>query len=280
MECEHIIIQGPVEPIIIGNDRPVVFIAGPCAMEGKSFALETAHALKAIFSEAEIPFIYKSSFDKANRSSINSYRGVSMEEGLSILKTVRSEVKVPVVTDVHTPEQAKPVSEVVDLIQTPAFLCRQTDLISAVAKTGKPVNIKKGQFAAPWDMENVASKAVAEGNRQIMLCERGATYGYGNLVVDMRSFPIMAKTGFPVVFDVTHSVQLPRGKGTCSDGQREFVPHLARTGAAMGVAAIFMEVHPDPENAPCGGPNMVSFDDLPIILESVKQIDKIAKVAS
>ncbi|MCP3942063.1 MAG: 3-deoxy-8-phosphooctulonate synthase [Desulfobacteraceae bacterium] len=273
MQMEHVTINGPEGTFKIGNDFPITFIAGPCVMEGRDFALDTAKKLKKIFSEAGINFIYKSSFDKANRTSISSYRGVGMKEGLNILREVRSTVGVPVVTDVHTPEQAEPVAEVVDMLQTPAFLCRQSDFITAVAATGKPVNIKKGQFAAPWDMENVLTKATSTGNKQIMLCERGTSYGYGNLVVDMRTFPIMAQTGFPVVFDVTHSVQLPGGKGTCSGGQREFVPHLARAGAAVGVAAIFMEVHPNPDKAPCDGPNMLTFEELPKLLASIKTID-------
>ena len=273
MQIEHVTINGPESTFKIGNDLPITFIAGPCAMEGRGFAFDTAEKLKRIFSDAGINFIYKSSFDKANRTSISSYRGVGMEEGLNILREVRDSIGVPVVTDVHTPEQAAPAAEVVDMLQTPAFLCRQSDFITAVAATGKPVNIKKGQFVAPWDMENVLTKATSTGNKQIMLCERGATYGYGNLVVDMRTFPIMAQTGFPVVFDVTHSVQLPGGKGTCSGGQREFVPHLARAGAAVGVAAIFMEVHPDPDNAPCDGPNMLTFEELPKLLSIIKAID-------
>ncbi|MFO7595192.1 MAG: 3-deoxy-8-phosphooctulonate synthase, partial [Desulfocurvibacter africanus] len=199
------------------------------------------------------------------------------DEGLDILAEVREKAGVPVLTDVHSPEQAAPVAAVVDMLQTPAFLCRQTDLLRAVAATGKPVNIKKGQFLAPWDMKNVLSKALEEGNEQIALCERGASFGYGNLVVDMRSFAIMAETGQPVVFDVTHSVQLPGGQGTCSGGQRQFVPTLARAGVAAGVAALFMEVHPDPDKAPCDGPNMIPFSELPKLLRLLKEMDALAK---
>ncbi|MEG6550203.1 3-deoxy-8-phosphooctulonate synthase [Desulfocurvibacter africanus] len=261
----------------MSNSLPLVFIAGPCAMEGRDFALRTALELREIFEAAGVDFIYKSSFDKANRTSSGSFRGVGMDEGLDILAEVREKAGVPVITDVHSPEQAAPVAAVVDMLQTPAFLCRQTDLIRAVAATGKPVNIKKGQFLAPWDMKNVLSKALEEGNEQIALCERGASFGYGNLVVDMRSFAIMAETGQPVVFDVTHSVQLPGGLGSSSGGQRHFVPTLARAGVAAGVAALFMEVHPDPDKAPCDGPNMIPFSELPKLLRLLKEMDALAK---
>ena len=261
----------------VDNKAPLFCIAGPCAIEGRSQALEVAAALKEIFAKVGMPFVYKSSFDKANRSSGNSYRGVGMAEGLSILAEVREKVGVPVLTDVHLPEQAKPVAEVVDMLQTPAFLCRQTDLIEAVAATGKPVNIKKGQFLTPWEMKNVLAKAKATGNERICLCERGTSFGYGNLVVDMRGFEIMKRSGAPVIFDATHSVQLPGALGSCSGGQREFVPVLARAAVAVGVAGIFVEVHPDPDKAPCDGPNMLALKDLPKLLKELKAFDHLAK---
>lgn len=261
----------------VDNKAPLFCIAGPCAIEGRVQALEVAEALKEIFAKVGMPFVYKSSFDKANRSSGASFRGVGMAEGLSILADVREKVDVPVLTDVHLPEQAKPVAEVVDMLQTPAFLCRQTDLIEAVAATGKPVNIKKGQFLAPWEMENVLQKARATGNECICLCERGTSFGYGNLVVDMRGLEIMKRTGAPVIFDATHSVQLPGSLGSCSGGQREFVPLLARAAVAVGVAGIFMEVHPYPDKAPCDGPNMLALKDLPRLLAELKAFDRLAK---
>lgn len=261
----------------VDNKAPLFCIAGPCAIEGKTLALEVAAALKEIFAKIDMPFVYKSSFDKANRSSRASFRGVGMAEGLSILAEVREKVGVPVLTDVHLPEQANPVAEVVDMLQTPAFLCRQTDLIEAVAATGKPVNIKKGQFLAPWEMENVLQKARATGNEHICLCERGTSFGYGNLVVDMRGIEIMKRTGAPVIFDATHSVQLPGSLGSCSGGQREFVPVLARAAVAVGVAGIFMEVHPDPDKAPCDGPNMLALKDLPGLLAELKAFEQVAK---
>lgn len=258
------------------NAQPLFFIAGPCAIEGRAHALEVSSALKEIFTAAGVPFVYKSSFDKANRSSGAGFRGVGMKEGLAILADVRETCDVPVLTDIHTAEQASPVAEVADYLQTPAFLCRQTDLIVAAASVMKPVNIKKGQFLAPWEMENVLRKAYSTGNRRISLCERGTSFGYGNLVVDMRSLEIMKKFA-PVVFDATHSVQLPGAQGSCSGGQREFVPALARAAAAVGVAGIFMEVHPDPDKAPCDGPNMLAVKDLPEFLSCIKAFDAIAK---
>lgn len=261
----------------IDNAAPLFCIAGPCAIEGRSQALEVAEALKEIFAKVGMPLVYKSSFDKANRSSGASFRGVGMTEGLSILADVREKVDVPVLTDVHLPEQAQPVAEVVDMLQTPAFLCRQTDLVEAVAATGKPVNIKKGQFLAPWEMENVLQKASATGNERICLCERGTSFGYGNLVVDMRGLEIMKRTGAPVIFDATHSVQLPGALNSCSGGQREFVPVLARAAVAVGVAGIFMEVHPDPDKAPCDGPNMLALKDLLGLLSTLKDFDRLAK---
>ena len=261
----------------VDNQAPLFCIAGPCAIEGRAQALEVASALKEIFATVGMPFVYKSSFDKANRSSGASFRGVGMSEGLSILAEVREKVDVPVLTDVHLPEQAQPVAEVVDMLQTPAFLCRQTDLIEAVAATGKPANIKKGQFLAPWEMENVLQKARATGNERICLCERGTSFGYGNLVVDMRGLEIMKRTGAPVIFDATHSVQLPGALGSCSGGQREFVPLLARAAVSIGIAGIFMEVHPDPDKAPCDGPNMLALKDLPKLLTELKAFDHLAK---
>lgn len=262
--------------IKVDNQSPLFFIAGPCAIESRSHALEVSTALKEIFSAAGIPFIYKSSFDKANRSSGAGFRGVGMKEGLSILAEVRESRSIPVLTDIHTAEQAAPVAEVVDYLQTPAFLCRQTDLILAAAATMKPVNIKKGQFLAPWEMENVVKKARSTGNERISVCERGTSFGYGNLVVDMRGLEIMKKFA-PVIFDATHSVQLPGAQGSCSGGQREFVPTLARAATAVGVAGIFMEVHPDPDKAPCDGPNMLTLKSLPNLLNQFIQFDKLAK---
>jgi 2-dehydro-3-deoxyphosphooctonate aldolase (KDO 8-P synthase) len=255
------------------------FIAGPCVIESRRFALETAEELNNIFAAAGLPFLYKSSFDKANRSSSVSFRGVGMKEGLSILAEVRDEIGIPVLTDVHESWQAETVAGAVDMLQTPAFLCRQTDFIVAVASAGKPVNIKKGQFLAPWDMQNVTEKARATGNKYITVCERGTSFGYGNLVVDMRGLPIMAETtGCPVVFDATHSVQLPGAQGGCSGGQREFAPYLARAAVATGaVSGVFMEVHPNPDRAPCDGPNMMAVKDLPRLLAELKGIHKLVK---
>lgn len=262
--------------IKVDNQSPLFFIAGPCAIESRSHALEVSAALKEIFSAAGIPFIYKSSFDKANRSSGAGFRGVGMKEGLSILAEVRESRNIPVLTDIHTAEQAAPVAEVVDYLQTPAFLCRQTDLILAAAATMKPVNIKKGQFLAPWEMENVVKKARSTGNERISVCERGTSFGYGNLVVDMRGLEIMKKFA-PVIFDATHSVQLPGAQGSCSGGQREFVPTLARAATAVGVAGIFMEVHPDPDKAPCDGPNMLAMKGLSRLLKQLVHFDKLTQ---
>ena len=260
----------------ISNAAPLFCIAGPCAIESRTHALETALALKEIFAKVQIPLIYKSSYDKANRTSQNSYRGPGLEKGLEILASVREEAGLPVITDIHTADQAKPVAGAVDFLQIPAFLCRQTDLLIAVAQTGKPVSIKKGQFLAPWDMKQVYSK-VSSINPNICLCERGSTFGYGNLVVDMRGLEIMKSTGAPVIFDATHSVQQPGGLGSCSGGQREFVPTLLRAAIAVGVAGIFMEVHEDPDKAPCDGPNMLPTKDLPKLLSQLKQLDSLIK---
>jgi len=267
----------------VGLEHPFFLIAGPCVIESRELAFETAHRLCDITAQLGIPFIYKSSFDKANRSAGEAFRGPGMEKGLQILADVRAHFKVPVLTDVHTTDQIHAVAGVVDMLQTPAFLCRQTDFIRACAATLKPVNIKKGQFLAPHDMLQVARKARAaaieaggDGNN-ILVCERGASFGYNNLVSDMRSLAIMRETGCPVVFDATHSVQLPGGQGTHSGGQREFVPVLARAAVAVGVAGLFMETHPDPEKALSDGPNAVPLDDMPALLASLMQIDHIIK---
>ncbi len=262
----------------VGLDKPLFVIAGPCAIESRQLALDTAGQLKEICAQVGIPFIYKSSFDKANRSSGKSFRGLGIDNGLKILDEVRTKVGVPVLTDVHDIDQVKPVAAVVDVLQTPAFLCRQTDFIHAVASAGKPVNIKKGQFLAPGDMKNVVAKArEASGRDNIMVCERGASFGYNNLVSDMRSLMIMRETGCPVVFDATHSVQLPGGQGTSSGGQREFVPLLARAAVASGVAGVFMETHPNPEQALSDGPNAWPLKHMKMLLETLKALDVMVK---
>lgn len=263
----------------VGLDKPFFLIAGPCVIESREMAFETAAALKEICAELAIPFIYKSSYDKANRSSGTSYRGMGMEKGLEILAEVREKLGVPILTDVHTAEEVPHVAAVVDVLQTPAFLCRQTDFIHAVAASGKPVNIKKGQFLAPGDMKNVVDKAreANGGADTIMVCERGASFGYNNLVSDMRSLAIMRETGCPVVFDATHSVQLPGGQGTVSGGQREFVPVLARAAVAVGISGLFMETHPDPAKAFSDGPNAWPLDRLKALLATLKGIDALVK---
>jgi 2-dehydro-3-deoxyphosphooctonate aldolase (KDO 8-P synthase) len=267
----------------IGLHHPFFLIAGPCVIESEQMALDTAGALKEITAQLGIPFIYKSSFDKANRSSGTSYRGLGMEKGLEILATVKKQLGVHVLTDIHAIDEIKPVCEVVDVIQTPAFLCRQTDFIHACAQSGKPVNIKKGQFLAPGDMINVINKARAAAKAadlpedNFMACERGVSFGYNNLVSDMRSLAIMRQTQAPVVFDATHSVQLPGGQGTSSGGQREFVPVLARAAIAVGISGIFMETHPDPANAMSDGPNAVPLHKMKELLESLKGIDQLVK---
>ena len=260
-----------------GLDRPFFLIAGPCAIESEQLALDTASQLKDITSRLGIPFIYKSSFDKANRSSIDSYRGLGMEEGLRILQKVKDEVGVPVLTDVHEDTDIQAVAEVVDVLQTPAFLCRQTNYITRVASAGLPVNIKKGQFLSPWEMKNVSNKARSTGNEQIMVCERGASFGYNNLVSDMRSLAVMRDTGCPVVFDGTHSVQLPGGQGDSSGGQREFIPVLARAAIAVGVSGLFMETHPDPDQAKSDGPNAWPLHLMETLLTQLKNIDEAVK---
>jgi 2-dehydro-3-deoxyphosphooctonate aldolase (KDO 8-P synthase) len=266
--------------VTIGNDRPLAVIAGPCQIEGRAHALEMAHALVEITGKLGIGLIYKSSFDKANRSSIETPRGLGLSEGLKILAEIRETYGCPVLTDVHTAEQCKPAAEAVDVLQIPAFLCRQTDLLIAAAATGRAINIKKGQFLAPWDMANVVHKVEASGNRRVMVCERGASFGYNTLVSDMRALPILAETGCPVVFDATHSVQQPGGQGKTSGGQREFVAVLARAAVAVGVAAVFMETHQDPDNAPSDGPNMVKLKDMPGLLSTLMAFDRLAKGAA
>ncbi len=266
-----------VGSIDIANDRPFVLIAGPCAIESREHAIEVADALVAICGKAGVPLIYKSSYDKANRTSVSAGRGIGIETGLKILAEVRERFGCPVLTDVHEPPQCAVAAEYVDVLQIPAFLCRQTDLLLAAGETGKVVNVKKGQFMAPWDMRNVAAKVASTGNDRIMLTERGASFGYNTLVSDMRSLPEMAKTGWPVVFDATHSVQQPGGQGTSTGGQREYVPVLARAALAVGVAAVFMECHPTPETAPSDGPNMVRMADLPALLDTFVAFDKVAK---
>ncbi len=263
----------------VGLDRPFFLIAGPCVIESRQLAFDTAGELKAICASLEIPFIYKSSFDKANRSSGSSFRGPGMEKGLEILADVRRELNVPVLTDVHSIDEIPAVVQAVDVLQTPAFLCRQTDYIRAVAASGKPVNIKKGQFLAPGDMKNVVDKAKEAngGADTIMVCERGVSFGYNNLVSDMRSLAIMRETACPVVFDATHSVQLPGGQGTCSGGQREFVPVLARAAVAAGISGLFMETHPEPEKALSDGPNAWPLQKMRTLLETLKNIDEQVK---
>jgi 2-dehydro-3-deoxyphosphooctonate aldolase (KDO 8-P synthase) len=269
--------QVQVGNVTIANDRPLALIAGPCQIESRAHAFETAHALVELTGRLGIGLIYKSSYDKANRSSIETPRGVGIEEGLAILAAVRERYGCPVLTDVHTAEQCAAAAEAVDVLQIPAFLCRQTDLIVAAAATGRPLNIKKGQFLAPWDMKNVVRKAEESGNRNVMVCERGVSFGYNTLVSDMRALPVLAETGCPVVFDATHSVQQPGGQGTTSGGERRFVSVLARAAVAVGVAAVFMETHEDPDNAPSDGPNMVHLKDMPGLLETLMAFDRLAK---
>ncbi len=261
----------------VGAEHPFFLIAGPCVIESEQLAMDTAGQLKQWASELQIPFIYKSSFDKANRSSHASYRGPGIEAGLKILADVKAKIDVPILTDVHEDTPLDEVASVVDVLQTPAFLCRQTNYIQRVAKTGLPVNIKKGQFLAPWDMQQVVAKARAVGNDQIMVCERGASFGYNYLVSDMRSLVVMQETGAPVVFDATHSVQMPGGGGTVSGGQREFIPALARAAIAVGIAGLFMETHPDPDKALSDGPNSWPMDKMRALLEDLKAIDQVAK---
>ena len=263
--------------ITIGNDLPLVFSVGPNTLESRAHALEMSAALAEIARRLGIDLIYKTSFDKANRSSVGSPRGIGLEAGLPILAEVRERSALPVLTDIHAPEQCAPVAETVDVLQIPAFLCRQTDLLLAAGATGKPVNVKKGQFLAPSDMKNVAVKIASTGNKQILLCERGASFGYNTLVVDMRALAIMAQTGYPVVFDATHSVAQPGALGDRSGGEREFAPVLARAAVAVGIAAVFIETHQDPDRAPCEGATMVPLKALPELLETLVAFDRLAK---
>ena len=263
--------------ITIGNDRPLAVIAGPCALESRAHALEMCHALVEMTAKLGMGLIYKTSFDKANRTSIEGARGLGMEKGLPIMAELRERFGVPVLTDVHAADQCAPVAEAVDVLQIPAFLCRQTDLLVAAAKTGRAMNIKKGQFLAPWDMKQVVRKVEAAGNGNVMVCERGVSFGYNTLISDMRSLPVLAETGCPVVFDATHSVQQPGGQGSSTGGQREFVAVLARAAVAVGVAAVFMETHQDPDRAPSDGPNMVRLEDMPALLARLQAFDRLAK---
>jgi len=268
---------GSIPTMIFSNESPLGIIAGPCVLESRQHALEMSAALKEISAQVGMPIIYKTSFDKANRTSHKSFRGLGMSQALEILAEVRETSKLPIITDVHTEDQCAPVAEVADILQIPALLCRQTDLLLAAAKTGKPLNVKKGQFLAPWDMVNVARKIAESGHDQVMLCERGTSFGYNTLVSDMRSLPIMRETGYPVIYDATHSVQQPGGKGESSGGERRFVKVLARAAAAVGVAGIFMETHQDPDRAPSDGPNMVALKDLAALLLQLKEFDQLAK---
>ena len=266
-----------VGDVTLGNDLPLALIAGPCAMESRSHALETAGALHAMAQKLGIGLIYKTSFDKANRTSGASPRGVGMDKALPVLREIRETLGCPVLTDVHAADQCAIIAEAVDVLQIPAFLCRQTDLLAAAAATGRVIHVKKGQFLAPWDMTHVVAKLTDAGNLNVLVCERGASFGYNTLVSDMRSLPIMAAMGFPVVFDATHSVQQPGGQGASSGGERAFVPVLARAAVAVGIAAVFVETHPDPDSAPSDGPNMVPFADMPALVAQLQAFDRVAK---
>lgn len=267
-----------VKAVQAANNLPFILLSGPCQIETREHAFMMAENLVKLTNKLNIPFVYKTSYDKANRTSLHGKRGIGIDEGLRILSDIRTQFGCPVVTDVHDPSHCEAVAQVVDLLQIPAFLCRQTDLLVAAAQTMKPIHVKKGQFLAPWDMKNVAAKISASGNNNILLCERGASFGYNNLVVDMRGLPIMQLTGYPVVFDATHSVMQPGGAGTASSGQREFVTTLARAAVAIGVAGVFIETHENPDSAPSDGPNMVPFEKLENLLEQLLKIDAIAKM--
>ena len=273
MSVSHVVDIGSFK---VGNDHPPFLIAGPCVIENEKVVLETATSLAVITQELGIPYIFKSSYDKANRSSISSFRGLGMKEGLAILKKVQEDIGVPVLTDIHDMHEVPHVAEMVDILQIPAFLCRQTDLLVEAAKTGRVVNVKKGQFLSPWEMGNVVKKLEESGTNKIILTERGTTFGYNNLIVDMRSFPILGEFGYPVVFDATHSVQLPGGGGTISSGQRQYIAPLARSAAAAGCDGFFMEVHPTPETALSDGPNMVHLKDIKDLLEQILRICHVA----
>ena len=263
--------------IPVGGDNPLTFILGPCQLENRDHAMFMAEKITKLCAPSSSNFIFKSSFDKANRSSIESARGVGIEEGLRILEEIKLTFNCPVITDIHTVSQCATASEVVDVLQIPAFLSRQTDLLIAAGETGKPINVKKGQFLAPWEMTNVAEKIASTGNKKILLCERGTSFGYNTLVNDFRGLEIMAETGYPVVFDATHSVQQPGGRGNSSGGERKFVAALARAACAVGVAAIFIETHQEPDNAPCDGPNMIDVADLQKLIEKLRVIDELSK---
>jgi 2-dehydro-3-deoxyphosphooctonate aldolase (KDO 8-P synthase) len=267
-----------VGEVSFGNTLPLTLIAGPCALEGRAHAFEMAAALKAIAARLNVGFVYKTSFDKANRTSAKSARGIGLDKALAIFAELRETLGVPVLTDVHEPEQCARMAEAVDVLQIPAFLCRQTDLLVAAAKTGRAINVKKGQFLAPWDMSNVVEKITGAGNRNVLVTERGVSFGYNTLVSDMRALPILAeKTGAPVIFDATHSVQQPGGQGASSGGERQFVPVLARAAVAVGVAGVFIETHQDPDRAPSDGPNMIPLRDMEPLLQRLLQFDKLAK---
>jgi 2-dehydro-3-deoxyphosphooctonate aldolase (KDO 8-P synthase) len=263
--------------VVVGNDLPLVLIAGPCALESRAHALEMASALKEMTSKLGMPLIYKTSFDKANRSSIGTGRGMGLAESLPIFAEIRDSLGIPVLTDVHEKEHCALAAQAVDVLQIPAFLCRQTDLLIAAGKTGKAINVKKGQFMAPWDMKNVVAKIASTGNDKTLLCERGTSFGYNTLVNDMRALPILAQTGCPVVFDATHSVQQPGGKGDRTGGEREYAPVLARAAIAVGVAAVFIETHENPDQAPSDGPNMIPLHDMPALLSWLKELDDMTK---
>ena len=266
-----------VGPFDIGGNSPLVLIAGPCVIESEKIVRDIAEKLKQITEDLRVPFIFKASYDKANRSSIKSFRGPGLKEGLKILQKLKTDLGIPILSDVHKEEEVLPAAEVLDILQIPAFLCRQTDLLVKAANTGKPINVKKGQFMAPWDMKNVVNKLEESGNKNILLTERGVTFGYNNLVVDMRSLVLMRDYSYPVVFDSTHSLQQPGGKGTVSGGQREMVPDLARGAVAVGCDALFMETHPDPDQALSDGPNMLKLDLLPLLLEQLVTLDQIVR---
>ncbi|MBP9753060.1 MAG: 3-deoxy-8-phosphooctulonate synthase [Proteobacteria bacterium] len=264
-------------PVHFSNTLPLVLIAGPCVMESREHALKMVEALVVLTSQKKISFVYKSSFDKANRTSVNAERGIGLDNALKIFEEIKKTFNIPVITDVHSAEQCAAVASVVDILQIPAFLCRQTDLLEAAAKTGRVINIKKGQFLAPWDMENVVKKMESFGNANVLLCERGVSFGYNTLVSDMRSLPIMAKTGYPVIFDATHSVQQPGGLGGKSGGQREFAPILARAAVAVGVAGVFAETHENPDQAPSDGPNMIPLKEMGRFIDTLQAFDHVAK---
>jgi 2-dehydro-3-deoxyphosphooctonate aldolase (KDO 8-P synthase) len=268
------------DEVSVGGSAPLALISGPCVIESREHALKVAERIAQIARAAGVPYIFKASYDKANRSSVSSYRGPGMEEGLKVLAEIRREVGVPVLTDVHTEDQIRAVAEVVDILQIPAFLCRQTDFVLAAARTGKPVNVKKGQFLAPWDMKNIVEKVTSTGNEKLLLTERGASFGYNNLVSDMRSLAILREFGYPIIFDATHSVQLPGGLGSASGGQRQFIAPLARAAAATGIDALFIETHDDPDHALSDGPNNLPLDQLPALLDQVRRIDEVLRSTS